>query len=513
MSEQSNILKQVAGGAGIIFIGTFLFYVFRFAYQVVIARYLGPEDYGLISLGIMILNLSILIPLLGINEGIVHYIAYYRSIGNKIRLKSTFLTALKITLPLSIITTATLIFFSKQIAINLFHNAELTPILIIFSLIIPFYTLLILAVNAMVALKKPEYTIISRIFGREFINLLLTITIVLIGGTVLQLSLIYLLSFAIGSLLSLYLLEYKVFPFIRSKIKTVHEYKELLAFSMPLFFSGIFLKIMSSIDTFFLGYMKTTVDVGIYNAVLPLAASLGIFLIAFSQMFYPIMSELHAKKQHTELARTYSIVLRWIFMLSFPVMILSLLFPKYILSILFGTNYATGATAFTILIVAYFIDVITGPAVRILMTLKKTKLIFYINAIVMILNVVLNIILIPLYGITGAAIATGISIVLREIIIFNTARKYIQFGYKLKSYFKYTLSAILPVLLIYPAMKLITISIISLMVAVAVFFGLYLLLLLLFKSFRKEDKMIILAMSEKVGIDLTFFEEIVKKFQ
>jgi O-antigen/teichoic acid export membrane protein len=509
--SQEETLKQIARGAGIIFISTFIMYAIKFIYRIVIARYLGPADYGLLSLGIMLLNIGVLISVIGLNEGIVRNIAYYNGKKDKKRVKGTFLAAFKISMSLSILISITFLFFSDKISIYFFHNTKLIPILSIFSLIIPLYTLLIMATNAILAFKKPEYNIISRTFGRELTNLLLALVIVFFGGTVLDISMIYLISMAVGAILGISLLEYKVFPFIRSRFTAKYEYKNLLLFSVPLFFSGIFIEIMLWSDTFFLGLFKSSYEIGIYNVALPLAASLGIFLTAFSQIFYPIMSELHAKKKYDELNNNYSIVLKWIFMLSLPVVLIVLMFPERILSILFGEKYIAGSTALMILISAYFIDVITGPAVRILMTFKRTKLIFKINVIISILNVFLNILLIPTYGINGAAIATGISIVLRELIILSFARRIIKFKLKLKYYIKYIASAIISLSIIYSTTIFFEVNTnIKLILLVLVFLGLYVSGLILLKAFSKEDIEIMYAIENKFGLNLNFLKRIIK---
>ena len=509
MSEET--LKQLARGAGIIFISTFLMYAIKFIYRIAIARYLGPEDYGLLSIGIMVLNVAILLSVIGLNEGLVRYMAFYRGKNEFGKVKGSLLAALKISIILSIILSIIITVFSKFISIQIFHNERLIPILAIFALVIPLYTILIMMTNAILSFKKPEYNLISRVFGREFINLILALSVVLIGGTVLGISFAYLISMAIGAALSIFLFERKVFSFLSKKIKAVHNYKPLLQFSVPLFFSDIFINIMLYADTFFLGIYRSASEVGIYNVALPLAASLGIFLTTFSQIFYPIMSELHAKKKYDELNKNYSTVLRWIFMSSLPVVLLVIMFPENILGLLFGKEYILGSSALVILISAYFIDVITGPAVRILMTFKRTKLVFAINVFSAVVNIILNIILIPNFGISGAALATGIAIVVREIIILLFARKIIRFKIIPKQYAKYILSATIPLSILYRITRTISLdSYIYIGITFILFLLTYLTCLILLKSFTNEDLIIIHAIEKKLGLNLNFLDKIIK---
>jgi len=512
--EKNKILKQITRGAGIIFIGTLLAYFFNFLYRLIISRYLGPANYGLIALGQMVLNIGIMLSLLGLNEGLMRYTSFYLGKKNQSKIKGTLFAVLKITLPISILVSLFIIFFSKFIANQIFNNNAFTPILIIFALIIPFNVILRTLASFFLALKKPEYNQLIKTIFRNALNLFLVIVVVLISGTVFHVSLVYLLSVIFSSILGLILLEWKIFPLLKNKIKPLYNYKKLIAFSLPLFFTGIFLNIMGWADTFFLGFFKTAKQVGIYNVAFPLAAAMGMFLTSFGQIFYPIISEMLGKKEYSQISSIFETIIRWIFILTFPVFLLVVLFPKDILKILFGKEYMTGFIALVILISAYFIDVITGPALQTLKAFKKTRFIFNLNLVIVLLNLILNILLIPAFGLEGAALATAVSIVLREIIIFFKVKSLIKFKYRFKYYIKYILSASIPLVVIY--LILITFfrpySIIELIIALAAFGSLYLVLLFLFKSFTKEDLMIMIAIEKRLGLNLKFIKKFIRRF-
>jgi O-antigen/teichoic acid export membrane protein len=494
-----DVLKQIARGAMILFIGTFMLFAVRLIFRIFAARYLGAYNYGILTLGMMVLNVGMLISMMGMREGVVRYIAYYREKKNFAKVKGTYLAAIKFGGTLGIILSSLAIISAKYIAKYIFHNPELTPILIIFALMIPIYTVFNITINALLAFKKAEYNVVSAV-SKESLNLILVLFLIFIGGTLLQFSLVYLLAVSFGMILSILFLEIKTFPMIRSKLKAVYEYKKLLRFSYPLFFSGIFITIMLWTDTFFLGYFKDEVAVGIYNVALPLAASLGIFLIAFSYIFYPIMSELYANNRIAELATSYSTIIRWIFMLSLPVILIVVAFPKVILNLLFGASFVAGSTALIILTLAYFGDIIIGPARQVLMTFKKTKTIFKVNMIAAAVNVALNIILIPDYGINGAALATGVSLVIREITFLHLARRLVHFQYKIKYYLKCLFAGAISISIVYYITR--GTQNIMLLTAMLVAYGImYISLLIVTKSFSKEDIMIVQAFETKLGLD------------
>ncbi|MCD6398929.1 MAG: oligosaccharide flippase family protein, partial [Candidatus Aenigmarchaeota archaeon] len=115
--SQEKVLKTVAKGAGIIFIGMILGYFLGYLTRLIIARYLGAESYGLISLGLAILGFFSTFALLGFLDGIPRFVSYYKNVERK---RSIIIVALKISLPLSILFSLILFFFSPQI--SLFFN-------------------------------------------------------------------------------------------------------------------------------------------------------------------------------------------------------------------------------------------------------------------------------------------------------------------------------------------------------------------------------------------------------
>ena len=510
MSDKT--LKQVARGSGILFISTLILYVSRFAYRAIIANEFGPSNYGLISLGIMMLNVSIAFSLLGLNQGINRYIAYYRGKKDARRIKGTFIAAIKISIVLSLLLSALIWLLSDYISINVFHASSFIPILKIFALGIPFYTAIVLLTNTFLAFKKPEYDFWSRVVGRELINLLLVGIVIFIGGSIIGISLVYLVSLIIATIIGIYCLEKKVVSFFRSKIKAITNNRELLQFSIPLFLSGILVNVMSWSDTFLLGALRTLNEVGIYNAAVPLSVNIMIFFTSFSYILYPVMSELHAKKNYTELSKVYSTTVRWTFMLTLPLLFLTIRFSKQLINLFFGSEYILGSSVLIILTLAYFTSSIVGPVANMLMTFNKTKLIFKVNMFVAVLNIILNIFLIPKYGIIGAAIATGLMFSIQRMILFFAARRIIKFKYKIRYYVKYILNGLITIFIVSYLAKFFSTNIYGIFALFAIYLIIYATLILFSRAFTEEDIIIIAAIEKKLGLNLGIAKSIMRRF-
>ncbi|MBW3021840.1 oligosaccharide flippase family protein, partial [Candidatus Woesearchaeota archaeon] len=133
----NKVLGEVAKGAGIIFLGTLFAYLFKFIFRILVSRFFGPENFGLFSIGDMLLNIGLLLSLLGLSSGIVKFISHYFALGHTEKAKGAFFGSLKISIILSIIISGLFIIFAKEIAILIFNNSDLVNILIVFSLTIP----------------------------------------------------------------------------------------------------------------------------------------------------------------------------------------------------------------------------------------------------------------------------------------------------------------------------------------------------------------------------------------
>jgi len=153
--------------------------------------------------------------------------------------------------------------------------------------------------------------------------------------------------------------------------------------------------VMNWMDTLMLGFFSTPFNVGIYNASLPTARLLRVFLMSFGAIFMPVVSELYSKNAIEDLKSTYTAVTKWIFMLVLPAFLLMALFSHWILKIMFGTEYVAGSTALTILALGFLIICLVGPTGQILQAYGRTEILMGCGFFGAGLNVGLNYLLIP----------------------------------------------------------------------------------------------------------------------
>jgi len=510
--NSDDALKTVAKGAGIVFIGMFFGNGIGYLYRLLVARLLGPFDYGLLSLGIAVFVVITPIAAMGLPDGVSRYVAFYRGKQDIARVKGTLSISYKILTVTGIIFSVLFYLFSEWIAVVVFNLPEIVNVFRIFSVGVLFSILTTNTVAAFRGFKKMKYSVYIDYFLKKGVTLAVALIAIFLGYGLLGVIFGYVSAFIISFLFGFYLLNKKLCPIFKKIPKAISTHKKLMSFSIPLMFALFLWSLLGHIDSLLLGFLSTPVELGIYNAAFPTATLLMIVLTSIELIFMPVTSELLAKKRFAELGTLFRVISKWIFFVSLPLFLLMALFSDMILEVLFGMQYVPGAMALSILAVGYFIACSLGPNNAILLSLEKTKLILVNNFFVLCIDIVLNWYLIPVYGIAGAAVATAVSIALLKLLNLAEVYYYTKIQPFRFVFLKSILSGALAISLIYVIAQIVNSR--NLVVVFLLFFtflALYLVFLVLLKSFEKEDIMIISTIEKKIGLDLKFLKKIFRK--
>lgn len=506
-------LRKIAKGAGIGFIGTFIGMAFGYLSRMIIARFLGASDYGLISLGFAVMSIGATLSLVGLQAGIQRYVSLYKGVGDKRRIKGTILGAIKISFPLSLLITFILFLGADWISIYFFHSPELAQVLRIFVVAIPFWVLKVNFNAATVGFQVMQYQVYVNQFFENIFKLGAIVLLLALGFGVLGAAWGWAFAIILTTFLAFYFLEEKVFPFFHTEVKAILVEKELFSFSFPLIFAGMSGLITSWTDTFMLGYFSTTSNVGIYNAALPTAKLLSVGTGAFAVIFMPVVSELYINNRWGDLRDVYCSVTKWILSITLPLFLLLSLFSASVMRIMFGSEYTAGATALSILAFSYFITSLFGLAAPLLQTYGRTKVIMVSSFFGAGANIGLNLLLVPTYGIDGAAIATGISVILMNFLLLLFAYRIGKLLPFKGSFFKPIIASIAALSIVFVlAEYMLAISLFSLIGLLVVYFAIYFFLLLLFRSFEEEDLIIMRAMDQRLGTKSSWVRKIIQRF-
>ena len=179
--------------------------------------------------------------------------------------------------------------------------------------------------------------------------------------------------------------------------------------SFPMMLASSAIIILASTDTFLMGFFKSNEDVGIYNVALKISTLSIFFLQAISSILAPKIAKAYAEVDKNNFNKIMKFATRINFYLSSSLILLILLFRDFLLR-LFGERFIEGELILIILCIGQIVSSFTGPVSVIMQMIGQQKAFRNIVVLALILNIILNFNLIPVYGGIGAAISTSISL-------------------------------------------------------------------------------------------------------
>ena len=495
-------LKLLAKSSVIVFVGLFLSKIFTYIYRIIIARYFGPEVYGLFSLAIMIMGLFIVIFSFGFIEGIVRFIPLYR--GKKEFKKIRYLLKLSIiVLFFSSLTAAIILFFSAEfISLNIFHNSDLIIFLKIFSFLIPLLVYGNFFLSVLRGFEKIAWH--SFIFNilQNLIKLIVIIFLIFLGIKSNAIIFSHFAGILIVSIFSFLVCKYKLPElFVKDKFNKKIKFKinkEFILYSLPVMFTSIFSLIFSWIDSFSIGYFMGALEVGFYNAAIPIVLLMTFVPELFKQLFFPLITREFSSKKLDVVKELSQQVGKWIFIFNLPLFLLVFIFPGAIINILFGAEYLVAENALRILSVGFFVSSLIYISTNLVSMVGKSKIILINVVVTSIINIILNFILVPIYGINGAAISTTIVWILLSGLLLVEAKHYTSIIPIRRKMLKIFFVSLIPLVLLLLIKQFVVIKLVSLILLGGFFFLSYLFLIFITNCFDKNDFMILRTFKRKI---------------
>jgi O-antigen/teichoic acid export membrane protein len=330
-------------------------------------------------------------------------------------IKQRILSGLKLGLMFGIVIMIFQIAFADWLAFELFNGSELLKtVLIISAVSLPFATIMAISAFATQGFKLLKYKVMILNIIRPVIMMVCVLISISFFTKAAAIKYPLLISAVFSSFAAVIFLG-KLTKIKMSQIFSGVMDKELLRFSYPLMFVTILGTFMHWMDIMMLGYFTDTTTVGLYHPAARTAGLLRTVLLAFMGIFSPMMSEYHRKGDIGEMGKLYKLIVRWIISLSLPLAIILILYSKKIM-LLFGVNYLSASNVLIVLTGAAFLQIIFGSGGHTLTMSGFTKVNLVNSIIVVLINITLNILWIPHFGIIGAAYATFVSMALLGIL-------------------------------------------------------------------------------------------------
>jgi len=199
--------------------------------------------------------------------------------------------------------------------------------------------------------------------------------------------------------------------------------KNLSGFSFWIFLTASGSLVFSYADTILIGFFMSNADVGIYRTAFQLTSVAAFVTLAFHTVLYPQISNWGARGHIAEIENSLARAWTYSLFLAIPTCIGGWIMGDKLLYYLYGASFVGGAPALFFLLLVQIVNVFMYLGTMSLTALNKPKDAFLITVIASIVNIILNLSLIPILGITGAAVATLIAMTLNALgVLFLLSR-------------------------------------------------------------------------------------------
>lgn len=410
LAIQSEV-SGAANSAALIGAGSLVGSALKYGNGLLIQRGFGAGNFGLYTLGMSAVSLTVSIFNLGLDDAMVRYASVYHSKKQPSLLRGLAVFCTALASVAGIIGALLVAYFAPTFA-SIRQSPDLLPLLLLLVPLIPLSSMQGIWTGGLQGLKAFKLRMITQRLIIPGVLTLLLAFVLIFSRDLSSLALATFGSVLVGALFNLYFFVQTLFRNKRVAEAKSEEYqlREWLGFAIPNFLTSILDTVLEAVDTILLAYFVTSnVAIGQYAAAIRISAFISVPLLSFNVMFAPIIAELYSKGEHQKLAAMFKVVTNWVVIFSLPICLIAILFSRPLLGIS-GGSFLAAWPLLIALAVGNMVNAGTGSVGYMLLMTGHQKFSFVNSLVAVVVNVILGIILTPMYGAMGTAIATGLAL-------------------------------------------------------------------------------------------------------
>lgn len=411
--------KQIRGSS-LLLVGRFISLGVNFTVQVLIVRYLTESSFGAFALALSLASLGTTLITFGLDRGVGRFLAVYDEQGDHARMFGTLALVAGTILSLGLALILVVIGLQDVLLGAVISDGQAASLLVILIFLAP-----IDAADNLLGGVLAVFASARSIFVRKYVVgplLRLTVVVLLVLGRfeVNFLAAGYVISGAIGVVLYATILwrvlgQRGLRRYLRRDAIKV-PFREILTFTFPLLSTDLLFITMNTTDALFLGYFHGTEEVAALRVVQPLAGLNLLVFSSFAILYMPIASRLFARNDRAGVSDLYWRTAIWMAVFSFPVFAVTTSLATPVTVTLYDQRYADSAVFLALLSFGTYTNAALGFNGLTLRVFGFIRYTIVINVIAAVVNVVLNLTLIPPLGALGAAISTMTTMIVHNIL-------------------------------------------------------------------------------------------------
>ena len=393
--------------------------------RVVLGRELGASGLGLYTLVFTIYMFGMQFAAFGIGAALTKYVAEHNENIKKVK---EFVSSGVIGSFISGLTVGIILYLSSNaIAINFFHCSEMVYLLKITAFCFPFIALQKTALGTLNGLRKMNYFALLNIIQNVSVVALSVILVIVFKMNVTGAVFGFVLpTIVMGPLALVFIKDFFKVP---SKLfNTV--LRELSWFGVYVVLANSVGIINTQIDSLLIGHFMDETEVGYYAVAVVLIHGIILVPSAIQRVTTPAIAGYHGKNEYENIRKLIKKTMIKTFLVTILFSTLLVIVGRFLIGILFTEEFLPAYIPLLILLIGYSLYAPLISVGGVLSSIGKVNIVFRIDALCALMNTILNIILIPKFGIFGAASATSLSLIITVGINLVFLRKYIYSSHK-----------------------------------------------------------------------------------
>jgi O-antigen/teichoic acid export membrane protein len=418
-------LATVARGGVINLVGVITNTICSFALVLVVTRGLATTGAGIFFESIALFSLLSTIAQWGSETGLVRAIPRYRVLGRTSDIRHSLVAGLAPVAIVGAVLGVVMFVWAEPLSsllTNGRHAEELAPVARVLAFFLPIGATYTVGLAATRGFGTMTPTLVIDKIARAIAQPVLAALVVAAGLSATALAVAWASPMAAGLALVfiwtgtlLRRWEREPSEGAESGIGARHTFLEFWRFTAPRGLASVFAVAILWLDTLLLGALRSPAEAGIYAAATRYLV-VGQFIgVAILQVVGPKLSELLAADDRGRARSVYAVSTAWLILCAWPLYLSMIIMAPALLSV-FGGAYGVAQTTLMILGAAMLVATAVGPVDMVLLMAGKSSWNLMNTLLALVVNVVLNLLLIPPFGMKGAAIAWAASILTNNLL-------------------------------------------------------------------------------------------------
>lgn len=409
----TGAVVSTAGGAALMGLGMIISGTLGYVQTVAMTHMVPRSTFGIFVVVFTLATFLSQLTKLGLDGVLLRFLPAYRTQHERHLAAGLAIFSFWVPAAVGLVCALLLILFASPLARGVFHSEAYATPLREAALIIPLNGLQSVILNGLQAIKVFRWQVYVGKVIEPVVTLVMLTVFYLLGFRLEALIFAYIAGIGLSVVVGRVAFHRQAGRLIRAAPQ--YATATWMRFGAAMLFNVMTIAVIQSTDVLGLGAFDSTSQVSLYGAADRIGSLIAMPFFALSIIFSPMIAEMYTRGELPQLERMFALVTRWSLAVSWPVGLCCVIFSAPILGV-FGKGYAAGSVALIVLAAGSLVNAGTGPVSNMLVMTSRLRVLWFNTFVRVTTNIVLVVLLIPRFGILGAALASSLTVVILNLV-------------------------------------------------------------------------------------------------